>query len=233
VQVAINSRSPERLAEARNELVSARDGARVEIAPADLTDPDGAENAVDEATRLLGGVDILVTNTGGPPSGPFESHGPDVWRMAIAQNLESVVNLVRSALPAMKAQRWGRIVNVTSVSVKQPVPGLILSNAIRAGVTGFAKTISNEAAPWGVTVNNVLPGFTRTERLGDLARAIAAREGITEAEAFARWEAEAPMGRIGEPEELAAVAAFLCSEKASFVTGQSVAVDGGWTRGVL
>ena len=259
-RVVINSRSEERLREAKAALEAAAGagvehagadvehagarledtgaraafaGARVEYVVADLSDPRGPRRAVAGAEKLLGGVDILVTNTGGPPSGPIEDHDAEVWRKAIAQNLESVVGLVRAALPGMKERRWGRIVNVTSVSVKQPVPGLVLSNAIRAGVTGFAKTVANEAAPFNVTVNNVLPGFTRTERLGYLARAVAAREGITEAEAFGRWEAETPMGRLGEPAELAHVAAFLCSEAASYVTGQSVAVDGGWTRGVL
>jgi 3-oxoacyl-[acyl-carrier protein] reductase len=133
----------------------------------------------------------------------------------------------------MKQRRWGRILNVTSISVKQPVEGLILSNAIRAAVTGFAKTLANEAAPHNVTVNNVLPGFTRTERLVHLAEAISERESVSIADAYARWEAETPMGRLGEPSELAAVAAFLCSEQASFVTGQSVAVDGGWIKGLL
>jgi 3-oxoacyl-[acyl-carrier protein] reductase len=181
----------------------------------------------------LGRVDILVTNTGGPPSGPFESHSAEVWRHAIAQNLESVVNLVRAVLPGMKQRRWGRIVNVTSISVKQPVAGLILSNAIRAGVTGFAKTVSNEAAPFGVTVNNVLPGYTRTERLVELAQAVSGRTGETVEAVYAGWEREIPMGRLAEPEELAALAAFLCSEKASYITGQSVAVDGGWIKGLV
>lgn len=232
--VALNSRSEERLALAKAEVErSAADGVRVVCVAADLSEPDGPEMAVTAAKELLGGVDILVTNTGGPPSGPFESHGPGVWRKAAAQNLYSVVELVRAALPEMKERRWGRIVNVTSVSVKQPVAGLILSNALRAGVTGFAKTVANEAAPFNVAVNNVLPGFTRTERLGELADAVAERAGIPPAEVFAGWERETPMARIGEPRELAAVAAFLCSEAASFVTGQSVAVDGGWTKGAF
>jgi 3-oxoacyl-[acyl-carrier protein] reductase len=163
----------------------------------------------------------------------FEDHSADVWRQAIAQNLESVVNLVRAALPGMKERRWGRILNVTSISVKQPVEGLILSNSIRAGVTGFAKTISNEVARYNVTVNNVLPGYTRTERLVHLAEAIAAREDKTIDEAYEGWVAEIPMGRLAEPPELAAVAVFLCSEGASYVTGQSIAVDGGWIKGLI
>src|SRR5690606_11558418 len=191
---------------------------------ADLTDPAAVEALIEDAGRRLGPVDILVTNTGGPPSGPFEAHGPEVWRQAIERNFESVVNLVRAALPGMKERRWGRILNVTSISVKQPVAGLILSNAVRAGVTGFARTIANEAAPFGVTVNNTLPGYTRTERLVELADAIAGREGGTAEDAYGRWESEIPMGRVGEPHEFAALAAFLCSERASYITGQSVAV---------
>jgi 3-oxoacyl-[acyl-carrier protein] reductase len=199
---------------------------------ADLTDPAGVDALVAAAQEAFGTIDILVTNTGGPPAGPFESHSAEVWSQAIAQNFESVVNLTRAVLPGMKEQRWGRIVNVTSISVKQPVAGLILSNSIRAGVTGFAKTISNEVASFNVTVNNVLPGFTRTERLIHLAEAVAERESLTIEGAYESWEAEIPMGRLANPPELGAVAAFLCSEQASYVTGQSVAVDGGWIKGL-
>lgn len=230
--VVVNGRDAAKLKRVKAE-VAAASGARVEAIACDLSEPGGAAALIDGAIALLGKVDVLVTNTGGPPSGPFESHSLEVWRAAIAQNLESVVELVRAALPGMKERRWGRIVNVTSITVKQPVEGLILSNAIRAAVTGLAKTIANEAAPYDVTINNVLPGFTRTERLVHLAEAISAREGVSVADAYARWEAETPMGRLGEPRELAAVAAFLCSEQASFVTGQSVAVDGGWIKGLL
>jgi 3-oxoacyl-[acyl-carrier protein] reductase len=230
--VVVNSRSPERLAEVRTEIAEAT-GARVEAVAADLTDPEGAAGLVRAAEDAFGRVDILVTNTGGPPAGMFEAHSAEVWRAAIAQNFESVVNLVRAVLPGMKERRWGRIVNVTSISVKQPVEGLILSNSLRAGVTGFAKTVSNEVAPFNVTVNNVLPGFTRTERLIHLAEAVSEREGKTIDEVYAGWEGEIPMGRLAEPPELGAVAAFLCSEQASYVTGQSIAVDGGWIKGLV
>ena len=188
---------------------------------------------MDEARAALGRIDILVTNTGGPPSGPFEAHSDEVWKAAIANNLESVVRLVRAVLPEMKERRWGRIVNVTSISVKQPVGGLILSNSLRAAVTGFAKTISNEAAPFGVTCNCVLPGYTRTERLVDLAEENASRSGGTVEGVYDRWAEEIPMGRLGEPEEIGAMACYLCSEKAAYVTGQSVAVDGGWIKGLF
>lgn len=230
--VVVNGRDAAGLERVRAEIADAT-GARVEAIAGDLTDPARAAALVTEAIARLGRVDILVTNTGGPPAGPFESHSAEAWRQAVAQNLDSVVNLVRAALPGMKQRRWGRIVNVTSITVKQPVENLILSNSIRAAVTGFAKTVANEAAPFGVTINNVLPGFTRTERLVHLAEDIAARKGGTVSDAYAGWEKEIPMGRLGEPRELGAVAAFLCSEQASYVTGQSVAVDGGWIRGLV
>mgnify|MGYP003316164799 CR=1 FL=1 len=156
--LVINSRSREKLMTVKSEIVE-ETGARVEVAACDLTPADGAAELIAAAESAFGKVDILVTNTGGPPAGMFEDHSVEVWDEAIQQNFNSVVNLVRAALPGMKTRRWGRIVNVTSVSVKQPVKGLILSNAIRAGVTGFAKTISNEVAEFNVTVNNVLPGF--------------------------------------------------------------------------
>ena len=231
-RVAINSRSAEKLTRVRDALV-AETGAEVAIAPGDLSSPEGVKAAVEAARDAFGEIHVLVTNTGGPPSGPFESHPPEVWSHAIAQNLESVVNLVRAVLPEMKERKWGRIVNVTSISVKQPVAGLILSNSLRAAVTGFAKTVANEAAPFNVTVNNVLPGYTRTERLVDLGTAAAARTGSTLEEVYGGWTKEIPMGRLGEPDELAALTAFLCSEQAGYITGQSVAVDGGWIKGLF
>jgi 3-oxoacyl-[acyl-carrier protein] reductase len=230
-RVVINSRSSERLATVKDAIVEST-GAEVEAVACDLTEPGGAQRLIEAAVQAFGQVDILVTNTGGPPAGMFEDHTEEVWRHAIAQNFESVVNLVRAALPGMKERRWGRIVNVTSISVKQPVVGLILSNAIRAGVTGFAKTISNEVGPYNVTVNNVLPGYTRTERLIHLAESIAERDGTTIEGAYEGWASEIPMDRLGEPEELAAAAVFLCSGQASYITGQSLAVDGGWIKGL-
>ena len=230
--LVINSRSAEKLDAVRSQIAEAT-GAQVVAVSADLTDPAGVEELVSTAKDAFGKIDILVTNTGGPPAGTFEDHSAAGWRDAIAQNFESVVNLTRAVLPGMKERRWGRIVNVTSISVKQPVAGLILSNSIRACVTGFAKTVSNEVAPYNVTVNNVLPGFTRTERLIHLAEAVAEREGITVEAAYEGWEAEIPMGRLADPPELGAVAAFLCSQQASYITGQSIAVDGGWIKGLV
>lgn len=197
---------------------------------ANLTDPEDVERLLRTAQDRFGRIDVLVTNTGGPPAGPFESHSPEVWRDAIAQNLESVLNLARGVLPQMKKRQWGRIVNITSIAVKQPVDGLILSNAVRAAVTGFARTLANEVASQGITVNNVMPGYTRTERLVHLAEHNAETRGSTVDDAYAAWEKEIPMGRLGEPEELAALVAFLASQRASYITGTSIPVDGGWIR---
>lgn len=200
---------------------------------ADVSIPADVTRAVGAAIKRFGQVDILVTNAGGPPPGPFESHTPEAWDKAIALNLSSVVNLVRAALPGMKARRWGRILNVTSIAVKQPVDNLILSNSVRAAVTGFARTLANEVAPFNVTVNNLLPGYTRTERLDQLAAANAAAKGVSKEAAFEAWEQQIPMGRVGEPQEFAALATFLASERASYITAQSIAVDGGWIRSLL
>ena len=169
-------------------------GADVVAVPADLTEPEDIARLVERAEQDFGKIDILVTNTGGPPPGPFESHSVEAWSVAVEQNLNSVLNLTRAVLPAMKEAGWGRIINITSVAVKQPIDGLILSNAVRAAVTGFAKTLANEVASSGITVNNVMPGFTRTERLDGLAENIAETQGITVKEAFTRWAAQSPMG---------------------------------------
>ena len=208
-------------------------GAEVVAVPADLTKPEDVDALMQMALKEFGTVDVLVTNTGGPPPGPFESHSAEAWSTAVEQNLNSVLNLTRAVLPGMREAGWGRIINVTSVAVKQPINGLILSNAVRAAVTGFAKTLANEVASSGITVNNVMPGFTRTERLDGLAASISESQGITVEEAFAAWEAQTPMGRIGEPKEFAALVAFLASERASYITGTSIPVDGGFIQALL
>jgi len=200
---------------------------------ADVSDPDGLDRVARTALEKFGRVDILVTNSGGPPSGPFESLTPEMWDAAARLLLTSAVGLARAVLPGMKGRRWGRILNVTSIAVKQPIDGLMLSNSLRAAVTGFARTLANEVAPFGVTVNAILPGYTRTDRVEELARATSERSGKPVKDAFAKWEGEIPMGRIGEPREFAAVAAFLASERASYITGSSIAVDGGWIRSLL
>lgn len=230
--VVICGRDADALDQARQTLAGEASADVLAVA-ANLSEPAGVEAVTSRALDQFGRVDVLVTNTGGPPAGPFESHSPEAWRNAVAQNLESVLNLTRAVLPSMKQQQWGRIINVTSIAVKQPVDGLILSNAVRAAVTGFARTLANEVAADGITVNNVLPGYTRTERLVHLAEHNAKAQGTDAAGAYAKWEAEIPMRRLGEPDELAALVAFLASSRAAYITGQSIAVDGGWVRSLL
>ncbi|HUF26213.1 MAG TPA: SDR family oxidoreductase [Gemmatimonadaceae bacterium] len=226
------ARGEEALHETAN-AIRAASNVRVAAITADLGEPADIEHVVATGVAELGEIGILVTNSGGPPSGPFEQHSPEAWQDAVRQNLDSVLNLVRAVLPGMRERRWGRILNVTSIAAKQPVDGLILSNAVRAAVTGFARTLANEVARDGVTVNNVLPGYTRTQRVDELARRRAADRGVPVEEMLAVWEREIPLGRLGEPRELAAMVAFLASERASYVTGQSIAVDGGWIRSLL
>jgi 3-oxoacyl-[acyl-carrier protein] reductase len=207
--------------------------ARVVAVAADTAKPEGIRAIIDAANGEFGHIDILVTNTGGPPAGKFESHDAETWRAAYGSLLESVTSLARAVLPAMKERGWGRIINVTSIAVKQPVDDLILSNSLRAAVTGFARTLANEVAEAGITVNNVMPGYTRTDRLEHLAARVAKAKGLPETGMLEAWNDEIPARRIGEPHELAALVAFLASERASYITGQSIAVDGGWIRSLL
>ncbi len=208
-------------------------GVRVVDVVADVATPAGLADVLSAADREFGHVDILVTNAGGPPAGPFETHSPEAWAEAVRTNLTSVVELVRGVLPGMRERRWGRIVNVTSIAVKQPVDNLILSNSVRAAVTGFARTLANEVAPYGITVNNVMPGYTRTARVEELATRTASLQGTTPEAAYAVWEKQIPMGRLGEPAEFGAMVCFLCSALASYTTGASIPVDGGWIRSLL
>jgi 3-oxoacyl-[acyl-carrier protein] reductase len=230
--LAINSRDVATL-EATCESVRSSTRSQVFAVPGDVSVAQQVDAMVNAAIERFGHIDILVTNAGGPPSGAFESLSPEMWKSAVDLTLLSVVNLTRAVLPGMKARKWGRIINVTSIAAKQPVDGLMLSNSIRSAVTGFARTLANEVAACGITVNNILPGYTRTERVEQLSAATSSREGISIDEAVGRWTSEVPMGRLGEPREFAALAAFLASERASYITGGSIAVDGGWIKSLL
>ena len=215
------------------ESIRAASGVRVIEVVADLSDPADVARVAERALAEFGRVDVLVTNGGGPPAGPFETHSADAWQAAVRQTLMSVVELTRAVLPGMKERRWGRIINVTSIAVKQPVDNLILSNSVRAAVTGFARTLANEVAPFGITVNNVMPGYTRTQRVEELAERNASLKGTSPDAERAVWEGQIPMARLGESTEFAAMVAFLASERASYTTGASIPVDGGWIRGLL
>jgi 3-oxoacyl-[acyl-carrier protein] reductase len=208
-------------------------GVQVIDVPADVSKPADAQRVINAALNTFGRVDILVNNSGGPPSGPFESFTPEAWDSAAQLLLSSAVGLTRAVLPGMKERRWGRILNVTSIAAKQPIEGLMLSNSLRAAVIGFARTLANEVASFGITVNNLLPGYTRTDRVQQLAAAAGKGTPGSSGDIVSRWEREIPMGRLGEPREFAALAAFLASERASYITGSSIAVDGGWIRSLL
>jgi 3-oxoacyl-[acyl-carrier protein] reductase len=219
--------------EAARAAIAGASGVTVHAVVADVATDEGIRRVGSAALEHFGRVDVLVTNAGGPPAGRFEAHSWDAWQSAVDLTLRSVVELTRTVLPGMRERGWGRVINVTSIAVKQPVENLMLSNSLRAAVTGFARTLANEVASAGITVNNILPGYTRTERVEQLAAATAAAEGVAAHDVVRRFKDQIPMGRLGEPREFAALAAFLASERSGYITGQSIAVDGGWIRGLL
>jgi 3-oxoacyl-[acyl-carrier protein] reductase len=230
-RVALASRSEERLASAVAAVEKA--GGEATAIPCDLADAASIDRLLAGTERALGGVDILVTNAGGPPPGGLGDLGDDAWRAAAEQLLLAPVRLLRGVIPQMKEKGWGRIIPIVSISVKQPIENLLLSNAIRPGVVGLAKTLSFELAPHGITVNCVAPSYTRTGRLGELAEAKAKKTGTSVEQVFAGMKTTIPAGRLGEPEEFGDLVAFLASERAAFLTGLTIPFDGGSTRGLL
>jgi 3-oxoacyl-[acyl-carrier protein] reductase len=216
-RVVIGSRSADRLQAAADTI----DGDVVAVV-GDLSTPDGATGWARAAADALGGVDILVPNAGGPPAGNFASTDLDAYAPALDLNLLSVVALCKELVPPMQAGGWGRVAAITSVSVRQPLPHLILSNTARAGATGFLKTLALEVAADGVTVNSVLPGTHDTDRIRSLYGGDVSEAAV-----------DVPVGEMGRPEDFGKVVAFLCSDQARFITGVAVPVDGGAVRGLL
>jgi 3-oxoacyl-[acyl-carrier protein] reductase len=228
-RLVISSSDDSRIQAAALELRA--DGREVHAMAADVSQPDEVAELVDFALHQLGGLDILVCNAGGPPPGTLEALDEAQWRHAFDLLLMSAVRLSRAAMPALK-EGGGVILNLSSSTVREPIDGLILSNSLRAAVTGMAKTISREAAPM-VRVNNIATGVVLTDRIRQLAAFNAAGAGTTEDEALEAMAKVIPLGRLGRPEELAAAAVFLCSDAASYITGVTLAIDGGSARSLF
>jgi 3-oxoacyl-[acyl-carrier protein] reductase len=230
-RVAMCARNPQTL-EAAAEQIRKQYSAEVFAQPLDVTDPEGVHRFVDAVVSKFGAADICVTNAGGPPAKGFLAATLEEWDKAIDQNFLSTVYFAREVIPHMQRKHWGRILTVTSVTTKQPVADLVLSNAVRAGVVGLVKSLANEFGKDGILVNNVAPGYTATDRLKNLAKARSAAQGKTEKEVFEAWAADAPLKRVAEPREIADAIVWLASERASFVTGQTILVDGGTYKGM-
>lgn len=236
-------------AEGARVLICARDTNRVQAAVADiaaiaageapigftvdLTSADSIDALAEQLDEQSLGADILVNNAGGPPPGPVEAIDDAQWHKAFDLTLMSAVRLTGKVLPHMRSSGWGRIVNITSYSVKQPMQNMVLSNSLRLGVVGWAKTLANEVAVDGVLVNNLCPGWTATERVGEIVAARADQAGGTAADIEAGIVSSIPLGRMARPEEFADVVAFLASERASYITGATIPVDGGIVQSSL
>jgi len=223
-KLIINGRKKETLEETKREIEQ-QTGSSVLALVGDLSVSDDRKRVIQESLKAYHTIDILVTNTGGPPSGKFEQFTEEDWEHAYKTLLASAVGLINGFLPGMKEKGSGRIIAITSQAVKQPVNSLILSNSVRASVAGFIKTLSLELGQYNITVNNVMPGYTETNRLKHL---------VEKDPSFVKTaKAEIPLGRFGQPEEFAAAVTFLASQRAAFITGVSLAVDGGWVKSLL
>lgn len=230
-KLALCARTEATLKEAASEI-HGETGVEVMARAVDVTGHGQVRHFVAETMAQFGRIDICVANAGGPPSKSFEDTTVEEWQQTSELNLMSTVYLAKETLPIMQQRQWGRFIAITSVSVKQPIDNLILSNSVRAGVSGLVKTLANEYGPHNILVNNVCPGFTATARLISLADTLAAKEGVSAREIEDRWAREAPLRRIGQPEEFANLVVFLASERASYITGTSIAVDGGLIKGL-
>ena len=230
-RVAMCARNSQTL-QAAADKIRKEHGVEVLAEAFDVTDAVAVGRFVAAVAQKFGTVDICVTNAGGPPAKGFLSASLEEWQRALELNFLSTVYFVREVIPHMQRQRWGRIITLTSITTKQPVADLVLSNAVRAAVVGLVKSLANEFGKDGILVNNVGPGFTATDRLKELAKTRAVATGKTEQELFDGWAADAPLKRLGQPREVAETIVWLASERASYITGQTLLVDGGIYKGL-
>ncbi len=231
-RLAINGRDEQTLQEAANKIAQ-ESGQEVLPLVGDLSKPDVPQALIQQATEALGGLDLLVTNTGGPPPGPFESFKDSDWEQALDLVFYAHLRLIRAALPALKQSARASVLTITSISVKQPVPNLVLSNAGRGATIGMTKTLALELGEAGIRFNSILPSFTETERISQLMGNRAEKNGTSIEQEIERQSAESPLGRMGQPEEFANVAVFLLSPAASYLTGNMLSVDGGTYKGTF
>lgn len=230
-KVAMCARNQKTL-QASAEIIKAEHNAEVFAEAFDVTDAAAVSQFVASVAKAFGGVDICVTNAGGPPAKGFLAATLEDWQSAIDSNFLSTVYFAREVIPHMQRKHWGRIITLTSITTKQPVTDLVLSNAVRAAVVGLVKSLANEFGKDGILVNNVGPGFTATDRLKELATARSSASGKSQQEIFEGWATDAPLKRLGEPREVAETIVWLASERASYITGQTVLVDGGMYKGL-
>ncbi len=227
--VNLCARNKERLFKTQKEL-HAQTGSEVRAWNTDVTKKDQVNNMIQKIISEFGRIDILVTNAGGPPSGQIDDFSPEDYLKALELNLLTTINLCYSVIPSMKANLWGRIINIASISGKQPIDTLVLSNTARAGVMGFSKSLSNQMAPFGVTVNCVCPGYTKTERIEELADAFVKSQKGSVQDFFKKIENMIPAGRLATTEEFGATVAFLASQQAGYITGTALQIDGGFIK---
>lgn len=228
-KVAILSSNKDNLINATEEIKRNIDEEPIWVV-CDINKPKDVENAVDAVVESLGPIDILVNNCGGPAPGTFDDITNDNWDKAYDQVLMSAVRFIKKVLPGMKDRNWGRIINITSISVKQPIENLLLSNTFRSGLTALSKSLSNEIGKYNVTINNVAPGFTLTSRLYELAVEKSKNTGESHEHVLASMTNEVPMARLARPDEVASMVVYLASKLAGYITGQTITVDGGFTK---
>jgi len=219
--------------EATASQIKEKYGVNVVALVADVTKAEDIKKLASQAIATFGRIDILVNNSGGPHATKFQSTPPEAWQPGIDLLLMSVVHACHAVIPHMQAQKWGRIINITSIAVKQPINDLILSNTLRAGVIGLAKSLANELGKDNILVNNICPGYTLTERLQELVNIRAQTAQLPQQQIVKQWENDIPIGRLAKPEEIANYAVFLASERASYISGTTVAVDGGLIKGLM